>query len=87
MTNPTPTPNPIQVIETFLGQFRTPAGAVAVLTAVVAVLGEFGILSAPLTGAVQTLLSAILAVLTAAGVGKAAQMAANRATLAAARRK
>ena len=45
---------PIQQIESFLGQFKTPAGAVAVLTAVVAVLGEVGILAAPLTGALQT---------------------------------
>ena len=71
---------PIQQIESFLGQFKTPAGAVAVLTAVVAVLGEVGILAAPLTGALQTLLSAILGVIVAAGAGKAAQSAVKRAT-------
>lgn len=74
MSNPTP----IQRIETLLGQFKTPAGAVAALTAVVAVLGEVGILNAPLTGAIQTLLSAVLGVIVAAGGGKVAQLAARR---------
>jgi hypothetical protein len=74
MTNPTP----IQVIEKYWAQFKTPAGAVAGLTAVVAILGEVGILNAPLTGALQTLLSAVLGVIVAAGAGKAAQLAVRR---------
>lgn len=77
MTNPTPAP--IAVIEKYWNQFKTPAGAVASLTAIVAVLGEVGIMSQPLTGAVQTLLSAILGVIVAAGGAKTAQLASRRA--------
>lgn len=77
MTNPV-----VTTIESFLGQFKTAAGAIAALTAVVAILGEVGILNAPLTGALQTVLSAILGLLVAAGVAKGAQSAAKRAALA-----
>ena len=77
--------NPIPVIvaeaESFWAQFKTPAGAIAALTGVVAVLGEVGILSAPLTGSLQTLLSAILGVITVAGAGAAARSAATRTAL------
>lgn len=72
-------PNPLVVVESWLGQFKTPAGAVAALTAVVAVLGEVGILNAGLTGALQTALSAVLGVIVAAGGAKVAQLSARRA--------
>lgn len=83
MTNPVPVV--IGQVESFLGQFKTPAGAIAALTAVVAILGEIGILTAPLAGALQAVLSAVLGVIALAGGGKAAQLAARRATKVAAK--
>jgi hypothetical protein len=50
-------------IEQLLKQFRTPQGAVTALSTVVAILGALGIFSAPLTTALQYLLTAVLGVI------------------------
>jgi drug/metabolite transporter (DMT)-like permease len=54
-------------IEKIIAAFRTPQGAVSALAAIVAVLGTVGILNSGMTTALQGLLSAILAVVVAAG--------------------
>lgn len=52
-------------IEKILSAFRTPQGAVSSIAAIVAILGEVGILNTGLTTAVQGLLSAVLALIVA----------------------
>ena len=54
-------------VREFLSSFRTPAGAISALSTVVAVLGTVGILDADLSGALQSLLAAILGVIVAIG--------------------
>lgn len=54
-------------IEKILAAFRTPQGAVSALAAIVAVLGTVGILNTDLAGALQGLLTALLAVIVAVG--------------------
>lgn len=89
MTNPTPTPPVktfVQDVEAVLARFENPQTAVATLSTLVAAFGSIGILNAPLTGWLQGILSAILALVsaflakpaTAALVRRAARKAAGR---------
>jgi hypothetical protein len=61
------TDNIVVQVESFLRAFKTPQGAVSALSAIVAVLGTVGILSTDLSGALQSLLAAVLTVIVAAG--------------------
>lgn len=69
MTDPTPAPAPkptvIADVEAFLARFKTPQTAVAAIGMLVSAFGAIGILSAPLTGWLQGILSAVLALIAA----------------------
>lgn len=54
-------------IEKILAAFRTPQGILSTIAALVAVGGTLGILNSGMTTALQGLLSALLAVIVAAG--------------------
>lgn len=73
MSNPIPAPTPapdpkstfVQDVEALLVRFENPQTAIATLSTLVAAFGTVGILNAPLTGWLQGVLSAVLALVTA----------------------
>jgi membrane protein implicated in regulation of membrane protease activity len=66
MSTPTPpSPSILQDVEAFLEKFKNPQTAVAMLSTLVAAFGSIGILDAPLTGWLQGVLSAALALVAA----------------------